>query len=116
MIRGDWAQGTFEVLGKFEQKLSELTADKRKLSTMDRLTEGQKEALEWLAVAIKQWKCRDGATVQQVASVQTHPRKPTRNESETTRKQLKALHRDGLISTTQNAYPTRYFFNSDNLP
>ena len=112
LIRGDWAQGTFKVLGKFEQKLSELTADQRKASMFDGLTEGQKETLEWLGSAIGIWKTPNGVSSNQVAAAKTHPRKATFSEIENTRKQLKALVKKGFLSTTESGRTTLYKYRS----
>ena len=108
LIRGDWQQGTFDVLGNFQQKLGELTADDRKAESITSLTQGQKETLEWVGAAIGMWKEKDGVTVNQVAGAMTHPRKPTSSEVETTRKQLNALVKAELLSSTKKARVTRY--------
>jgi hypothetical protein len=108
LIRGDWQQGTFGVLGNFQQKLGELTADDRKAESIKSLTQGQKETLEWVGAAVGLWKEKDGVTVNQVASAMTHPRKPTSSEIETTRKQLNALVKAELLSSTKKARVTRY--------
>ncbi|KZR75224.1 hypothetical protein PMIT1318_00310 [Prochlorococcus marinus str. MIT 1318] len=112
LIRGDWKQGTFKVLGKFEQKLGELTADKRKVSKIEDLTEGQKQTLEWVGTAIGLWKAPDGVTTSQVASAMVHPRRPTPSEIENTRKQLHALVKKELLSPTKKANITRFNYRS----
>ena len=112
LIRGDWENGTFNVLGNFQQKLGELTADDRKASTIDDLTDGQKQTLEWVGSAVGLWKATDGVSANQVASAKTHPRQPTASEVETTRKQLNALVKSELLSPTLNTTPTRYNYRS----
>lgn len=114
LIRGDWEKGTFNVLGNFQQKLGELTADTRKVSAIDRLTDGQRQTLEWVGTAIDQWKAKDGVTANQVAGAMTHPRTPTPSEVENKRKQLNALVRAELLTATQKAKPTRYDFRAKN--
>ena len=114
LIRGDWEQGTFDVLGNFQQKLGELTADDRKASAIHGLTEGQRQTLEWLGAAISMWKAKDGVTVNQVASAMTHPRKPSPSEVEVTRKQLNALAKLELVSATKKANVTRYNHRTEN--
>ncbi len=113
LIRGDWEKGTFNVLGNFQQKLGELTSDDRKASTLDGLTAGQKETLEWVGAAAGLWKERNGVTASQVASAKTHPRKPTPSEVETTRKQINALVKLELLTATANTTPTRYAYRPE---
>lgn len=112
LVRGDWMDGTFEVLGNFIQKIGELTADQRKANNITNLTEGQRQTLEWVGVAAGLWKEHNGVTVQQVASAMTHPRKPTASEVENTRKQLKALEKDELLSSTKKARVVRFNYRT----
>ncbi len=113
LICGDWQNGTFKVLGNFQQKLGELTADDRKASTLDDLTAGQRQTLEWVGTAAGLWKSSDGVSANQVASAKTHPRKPTSSEVETTRKQLNALVKLKLLTTTANTTPARYSYRTE---
>ncbi|AII44059.1 hypothetical protein KR100_11935 [Synechococcus sp. KORDI-100] len=112
LIRGDWEKGTFNVLGNFQQKLSELTDDDRKASALEELTEGQRQTLEWVGTAIGMWNANDGVTVSQVAGAMVHPRKPTHSEVENTRKQLNALVKKELLSPIKGALSTRYNYRS----
>ena len=108
LIRGEWEQGTFKVLGNFQQKLGELTSDQRKANNIDSLTAGQRKTLEWVGAAAGLWKETNGVTVSQVASAMTHPSKPTTSEIENTRKQLNALVKAELLTSTKKAKVTRY--------
>ena len=112
LIRGDWQDGTFDVIGPFQQKIGELLADERKGTSVTKLTEGQRQTLEWVGGAISTWKQPDGATALQVASckVQHLDRSPTVSEIENTRKQLNALTKLGLLSATQKSRVTRYSY------
>ncbi len=114
LIRGDWENGTFNVLGNFQQKLGELTADDRKASTIDELTPGQRETLEFLAGACGIWKDPNGATAQQVAAcrVQHLNREPTPSEVESTRRQLNALVKEQLASQTKKGQTFKYTIRS----
>lgn len=114
LIRGDWENGTFNVLGNFQQKLGELTADDRKASTIDELTQGQRETLEFLAGACGIWKDPNGATAQQVAAcrVQHLNREPTPSEVESTRRQLNALVKEQLASQTKKGQTFKYTIRS----
>ena len=114
LIRGDWEKGTFDVLGNFQKKLGELTTDDRKASNFADLTEGQRTTLEWVETAIGLWKEKDGVTANQVAGAMTHPRTPTNSEIENKRKQLNALVKAELLTTTKKAKVTRYNYRSEN--
>ena len=114
LIRGDWENGTFNVLGNFQQKLGELLADDRKASTIDELTPGQRQTLEFLAGACGIWKDPNGATAQQVAAcrVQHLNREPTSSEVESTRRQLNALVKEHLASQTKKGQTFKYTIRS----
>ena len=114
LIRGAWEKGTFEVLGNFQQKLGELTADERKAFAIDQLTEGQRQALKLIETANGQWKTNDGVTAKQVASAMTHPHTPTNSEIENKRKQLNALVKAKLLTTTKKASVIRYKYRTEN--
>ena len=70
------------MLGRFEQKLSELTADQCKASMLDGLTEGQKETLKWVGTAVSIWKASNWVSSVQIADAKTHLRPPTFAETE----------------------------------
>ena len=113
LIRGDWERGTFQVLGNYQKQLGELTADDRKASTIDRLTEGQRVTLEWVGTAQGIWKDPRGVSAVQVAGAMTNPRQATKSERETTRKQLDALVKAGLLSKSKHGPTNRYSYRSD---
>ena len=113
LIRGDWERGTFKVLGSYEQQLGALTADERKASTIDRLTEGQRVTLEWVGTAQGIWKDTRGVSAAEVANAKTQPRKAINSETETTRKQLDALVRAGLLSRSKHGPSNRYSYRSE---
>lgn len=112
LIRGDWEQGTFQVLGNFQLKLAELTADERKASVIDDLTEGQLQTLEWVGTATGICKASDGVTARQVAGAMIHPRQPTASEVETTRKKLNALVKKQLLTMSRKSKVTRYNYRA----
>lgn len=113
LIRGNWQQGTFSVLGDFTKELAALTADDRRVEALDDLTEGQRQTLEWVGTAIGMWKVKDGVTASQVAGAIYQPRKPNPSELEITRKQLNALTKKQLLSATKKAGGTRYRYRAD---
>ena len=113
LIRGDWERGTFQVLGNYQKQLGELTADERKASTIDRLTEGQRVTLEWVGTAQGIWKDIRGVSAAEVANAKNQPRKATDSETETTRKQLDALVRAGLLSKSRHGQTNRYSYRSE---
>lgn len=116
LIRADWRNGTFSVLGPFQQKLGELTADRQKSNTIDKLTDGQRQTLEFLGAAMGIWKDPSGVTAQQVAAckVQHLARAPTASEVEITRKQLQALVKDQLAAKTTRSRVTKFSFKGLN--
>jgi hypothetical protein len=110
LIRGDWPEGLFEVIGPFEEKLGRLLADQNKQAAIAKLTKGQTETLTAIPTAVRASGESGGATVQQVAQAKVgkDDRMPTSSEIESTRKQLSSLAKNGLLkSTTQNG-PIRY--------
>ena len=113
LICGDWERGTFQVLGNYQKQLGELTADERKASTIDRLTEGQRVTLEWVGTAQGIWKDTHGVSAAQVANAMTQPRKAINSERETTRKQLDALVKAGLLSKSRHGQTNRYSYRSE---
>ena len=113
LIRGDWERGTFQVLGNYQKQLGELTADERKASTIDGLTDGQRETLEWVGTAEGLWKETHGVSANQVANAMTHPRQASRSELETTRKRLDALAKAGLLSKSRHGSTNKYSYRSE---
>ena len=113
LIRGDSERGTFQVLGNYQKQLGELTADERKASTIDGLTDGQRETLEWVGTAEGLWKEVHGVSAGQVANAMTHPRQASRSVLETTRKRLDALAKAGLLSKSRHGPSNRYSYRSE---
>lgn len=113
LIRGDWAAGTFNVIGDYLKELSHLTADDRKASTIDQLTEGQKQVLECLGAALGIWKDPRGVTASQVANTMTGNRTATASEVETTRKQLDALAKAMLVSKSSHGRSNKYSYRAE---
>ena len=94
------AEARWEVVGPYEEALANLQADGSKAETIDSLTEGQKQSLEWVAGAMGLWKDPRGVTAAQVANAKLKAanRSATTAEVQTTRKQLLALHKLQLLS------------------
>ncbi len=116
LVRLDGASGHWQVVGQFQQALAELHTDERKSETIENLTAGQLQTLEWVGAAIGTWKSPQGVTTHQVASckVQHLNRQPTPSEVENTRKQLRALHADGLLSKRSRRNTTLWRYNAEN--
>jgi hypothetical protein len=114
LVRLDGASGQWQVIGQFQQSLAELQSDDRKSETIDNLTTGQRETLEWVGGAIGTWKSPQGVTAHQVASckVQHLNRQPTPSEVENTRKQLRALVKAGLLTESRQANVTRWNYRA----
>jgi hypothetical protein len=110
LVKLDGATGTWMVLGKFQPVLAELQADDRKGAVIDALTPGQRETLEWVVGTMGLWKASSGVTVNQVADakVQHLNRKAVVSEVEITRKQLRALVREGLLSETKKSGTSKF--------
>lgn len=116
LVRLDGASGHWQVVGQFQQALAELHTDERKNETIENLTDGQRQTLEWVGAAIGTWKSPQGVTTHQVASckVQHLNRQPTPSEVENTRKQLRALHADGLLSKRSRRGTTLWSYSAEN--
>ena len=114
LVRLDGEAGTWKVIGKFDKALAELQSNDRKGETIGRLTEGQRQTLEFLAGACGIWKDPNGATANQVAAcrVQHLNREPTSSEIESTRRQLNALVKDQLASQTKKGQTFKYTIRS----
>ena len=110
LVRLHGLAGRWEVVGDYIPSLAELQSDDAKGSAIQSLTEGQRETLEWVAVAIGIWKDPSGVTVQQVANAKCQPlnREATRSEIEQTRKQVKALQRLQLLSETKKGQMSKF--------
>ena len=114
LVRLDGEAGTWKVIGKFDKALAELQSNDRKGETIGRLTEGQRQTLEFLAGACGIWKDPNGATANQVAAcrVQRLNREPTSSEIQSTRRQLNALVKDQLASQTKKGQTFKYTIRS----
>jgi hypothetical protein len=110
LVKLDGAAGTWTVIGKFQQALADLQSDDRKGAVIDGLTSGQRVTLEWVVGAMGVWNDPTGATVHQVAAckVQDLNRPPTKSEEENTRKQLRALVKDGLLTETKKGATSKF--------
>ena len=100
LVRLNGVEARWEVVGPYEEALANLQADGSKAETIDSLTEGQKQSLEWVAGAMGLWKDPRGVTAAQVANAKLKAanRSATTAEVQTTRKQLLALHKLQLLS------------------
>ena len=102
LIRGDWAQGTFTVLGEFQQKLGELTSDERKAELIDNLTEKQREALELLGAAHGMWKHPRGSQhLRWFMGTEAH-QPPSTSAVESMRQRLTSLVKKGILNSSKD--------------
>ena len=110
LVRLHGAEARWEVIGPFEKSLANLQADDSKAEAFASLTEGQRETLEWVGGAMGTWKDSRGVTATQVANAKLRDlnRVASTAEVQTTRKQLRALHRDGFL-TKQKVSNQDYF-------
>ena len=110
LVRLHGAEARWELVGPFEKSLANIQADRSKAQTIECLTEGQKQSLEWVAGAMGIWKDPRGVTAAQVANakLQGANRIATAAEVQTTRKQLLALHKLQLL-TKQKVSNADYF-------
>jgi hypothetical protein len=116
LVHLDGATGQWQVIGQFQQALAELQSDERKGLTLDKLSSGQRETLEWVGSAMGLWNSPQGVTAHQVAAckIQHLSRQPTKSEIEIIRKQLTALARDGLLSQSRRANVTHWNYRTEN--
>lgn len=114
LVHLDGASGNWRVLGQFQQALAELQGNERNSAALSRLTQGQRETLEWIGSAMGLWKNSHGVTALQVAAAKIHHlrRQPTQSEVEITRKQLVALHKAGLLTKHQHHNTTHWNYRT----
>ena len=110
LVRLHGAEARWELIGPFEKSLANLQADASKEETIQRLTEGQRNTLEWVGGAMGLWKDHRGVTATQVANamLKDSNRAASPGEVQTTRKQLHALHKLELL-TKQKVSNVDYF-------
>ena len=71
LVRLHGAEARWELVGPFEKSLANLQADATKAKTVESLTEGQRQTLEWVAGAMGMFgNPSQGVTVSQVANAQ----------------------------------------------
>ena len=89
------------MIGPYEKALANLQADATKAETVESLTEGQRQTLEWVAGAMGIFdNPSQGVTVSQVANAQFQDenRPATAAERSVISKQLERLYSEGLLS------------------
>ena len=92
------------MVGPFEKSLANLQADATKAKSVESLTEGQRETLEWVAGAMGMFgNPSQGVTVSQVANAQFQDdsRLATAAECSVISKQLERLYSEGLLSRSK---------------
>jgi hypothetical protein len=93
LIRGDWAAGTFKVIGEYQKAIAQLLADEGKARAVDGLTDAHRQVLE----VIGGTSGVDGATLLQIAQGVHGTSEPTHSQKETIRHQCLAMVKDGLL-------------------
>ena len=104
LVRLHGAEARWELVGPFEKSLANLQADATKAKTVESLTEGQRETLEWVAGAMgMSGNPSQGVTVSQVANAQFQDdnRPATAAERSVISKQLERLYSEGLLSRSK---------------
>ncbi len=104
LVRLHGAEARWELVGPFEKSLANLQADATKAKTVESLTEGQRETLEWVAGAMgMSGNPSQGVTVSQVANAQFQDdnRPATAAERSVISKQLERLYSKGLLSRSK---------------
>ena len=115
LVHLDGATGVWKVLGEFQKGLAALTADDRKASQLERLTEDQRQTLEWVGSASGTWRHPKGVTVAQVARLKAAPDEPSHALKETVRKQLNACHRRGLLTKSKVGTTDYFAFQAESV-
>ena len=104
LVRLHGAEARWELVGPFEKSLANLQADATKAKTVESLTEGQRQTLEWVAGAMgMSGNPSQGVTVSQVANAQFQDdnRPATAAERSVISKQLERLYSEGLLSRSK---------------
>ena len=104
LVRLHGAEARWELVGPFEKSLANLQADATKAKTVESLTEGQRQTLEWVAGAMgMSGNPSQGVTVSQVANAQFQDdnRLATAAERSVISKQLERLYSEGLLSRSK---------------
>ena len=104
LVRLHGAEALWELVGPFDKSLANLQADATKAKTMERLTEGQRQTLEWVAGAMgMSGNPSQGVTVSEVANAQFQDdnRPATAAERSVISKQLERLYSEGLLSRSK---------------
>jgi hypothetical protein len=94
LIRGDFAAGTFEVIGEYQRAIAEIVADDRKAAALDDLTPEQRQVLEAIGGA----NDPNGVTVRRIAEIITSSDAPPKATIATIRKQCQSLVKRGVLS------------------
>ena len=101
LVRLNGAEARWEVIGPYEESLANLQADDAKAGVLEGLTKGQRETLEYVGSVDAEGKGVTAAMVANAKSKAEHGRDATAAEVQVIRKQLNALHKDGLLSKTK---------------
>ena len=101
LVRLHGAEARWEVIGPYEESLANLQADDAKAGVLEGLTKGQRETLEYVGSVDAEGKGVTAAMVANAKSKAEHGRDATAAEVQVIRKQLNALHKDGLLSKTK---------------
>jgi hypothetical protein len=110
LVRLSGAEARWEVIGPYEESLANLQADSSKAEALERLTQGQRETLEYVGCADAEGKGVTAAMVANAKSNAEHGRDATPAEIQVSRKQLKALQKDGLLSKTKTGNSDLFSF------
>ena len=104
LVRLHGAEARWELVGPFDKSLANLQADANKAKTVESLTEGQRQTLEWVAGAMgMSGNPSQGVTVSEVANAQFQDdnRPATAAERSVISKQLERLYSEGLLSRSK---------------
>ena len=110
LVRLSGAEARWEVIGPYEESLANLQADSSKAEVLERLTQGQRETLEYVGCADAEGKGVTAAMVANAKSNAEHGRDATPAEIQVSRKQLKALQKDGVLSKTKTGNSDLFSF------
>lgn len=110
LVRLNGAEARWEVVGPYEEALANLQADASKAGVLVGLTKGQRETLEYVGSADAEGKGVTAAMVANAKSNAEHERDAKPSEIQVSRKQLKALQSDGLLSKTKTGNSDLFFY------
>jgi hypothetical protein len=110
LVRLNGVEARWEVIGPFEERSPTFRQTASKAGVLEGLTKGQRETLEYVGSAYAEGKGVTAAMVANAKANAEHERDAKPSEIQVSRKQLKALQSDGLLSKTKTGNSDLFFY------